>query len=392
MIELRGKYNTAKVFTDNIDETTISQVIELLNQDSVKNSKIRIMPDTHAGAGCTIGTTMTIEDKIVPNLVGVDIGCGMAVANIGKCEIDYAKLDEVIKKYIPSGMEVHKKSYNFDRLKELICFDKINKERARKSIGTLGGGNHYIEIDVDDNEVKYLVVHSGSRYLGKQVAELYQKIGYNSLIKFVVNKEEIIKNLKSEGRQQDIQKEISEIKPKYINKDLAYVYKNDFSNYIHDMKIVQQYATLNRNTMIDIIVRHMNFNIEDRFTTIHNYIDTETMILRKGAISAQYGERVIIPMNMRDGSLICIGKGNPDWNYSAPHGAGRIMSRSKAKNNISFDEFQKSMKDVWTSSVCQSTIDESPMVYKPMEEIINNISDTVNIIKIVKPAYNFKAH
>lgn len=395
MIELNGKYNTAKVFTDNIEATAISQIVELCSQEFVKDSKIRIMPDTHAGAGCTIGTTMTIQDKIVPNLVGVDIGCGMYCVKLKEKEIDFQKLDNTIRKFIPSGQNIRETEHKLMsklNLKELKCFNFINDDRASKSLGTLGGGNHFIEVNKDDEGNLYLVIHSGSRYLGKQVAEYYQELGYKKLTENRDFKVELINKLKREGREKDIKKELSKIPTTKINKQLAYIEGQDLRNYLNDMKITQKYAELNRIAMASELLKNMDLHEDESFTTIHNYIDINNNILRKGAISATKNEKVIIPINMRDGSLICIGKGNEDWNNSAPHGAGRILSRSKANEKVTLEEFQDSMKEIWTTSVCKSTIDESPMVYKPMQEIIDNIQDTVDIVNIVKPLYNFKAN
>lgn len=395
MIELKGKYNTANVYTDNVEHEAISQIIELCNQEFCKDSKIRIMPDTHAGAGCTIGTTMTIRDKVVPNLVGVDIGCGMEVIKLTEKEINFQELDNVIREYVPSGFNIRAKEHKYSKSIEyenLKCRNQLNLERAKLSVGTLGGGNHFIEVDNDQEGNLYLVIHSGSRYLGKQVAEYYQNLGYKRLTELGTEKKRIVKELKAAGREKDIQAEISKIKTPKGSKSLAFVSGSDFENYLNDMKIVQEYAALNRKAIADEILNRMGLNISGQFTTIHNYIDLENMILRKGAIAALKGQKVIIPMNMRDGSLICIGKGNPEWNYSAPHGAGRLMSRSKAKELIALADFENSMKGVWTTSVNCSTIDESPMAYKPMDEIIKNIADTVEIIDIIKPVYNFKAN
>ena len=399
MIELRGKYNSTKVFTDNIEQTAVDQIIELCNQEFLKDSKVRIMPDCHAGAGCTIGTTMTIKDKVVPNLVGVDIGCGVGVVKISNKDIDFAKLDKVIRKYIPFGQEVrkssHKNANQFEsNLIKLKCFNNINFNRAVLAIGTLGGGNHFIEMNKDLNDNLYLVVHTGSRYLGKQVAKYYQDLAYKSLLDKKLNKKEIIDKLKKEGREKEIERELNNIKTNdiKINKELAYVEGINFDNYINDMKITQKFSSLNRKTIIDIIVEKMNFDVVESFETIHNYIDIENMILRKGSISARLGEKLIIPINMADGSLICIGKGNEDWNYSAPHGAGRLMSRGKAKELVTIDEFQERMKGIWSTSVTPNTIDESPMAYKNIEEIMANIEDTVEIVDIIKPLYNFKAN
>lgn len=394
MIEVRGKYNTAKVYTDNLEQEAYAQILELCNQEFVQQSKIRIMPDTHAGAGCTIGTTMTVEDKIVPNLVGVDIGCGMETVKLKQKRIEFAKLDKVIRQYIPSGFDIRNEEHpyveNID-FDALICKKHVNLNRARLSVGTLGGGNHFIEVARDDEANLYLVVHSGSRYLGKQVAEYYQQKAYDEIVNLQARKIELINQLKSAGREKEIQTELQNLALPKINRALTYVQGESFNAYIHDMKIVQQYAVYNRKAMLDEMLRHMKFDVVEQFTTIHNYIDLENMILRKGAISAQHNEQVLIPINMRDGSLICLGKGNPDWNYSAPHGAGRLMSRSKAKETFSLAEFKRSMEGIYTTSVNRSTIDEAPMAYKPMEEIIQNIQETVDIIKTIKPLYNFKA-
>lgn len=400
MIELRGKHNNCKVFTDNIDNATIGQLIALMNQSSVAGSQIRIMPDTHAGKGCVIGTTMTIGNKVIPNLVGVDIGCGMAVAELKETRIDLPKLDSVIRKKVPSGFSIRDKVHKFLRnveLEELYCYKNINVDRAEKSLGTLGGGNHFIEVDTNENGQLYLVVHTGSRNLGKQVAEYYQDLAWKGLKNG--NKGELIKakieELKVAGRQSEIEAEITKIQStvESVPKELAYCDGELFDKYIHDMKITQEYAYWNREAILDTIVDEMHLHVVEQWQTIHNYIDTENMILRKGSVSAQAGEKLIIPINMRDGSLICIGKGNTDWNYSAPHGAGRLMSRSEAKQSITLSEFKKTMKEagIYSTSVNQSTIDESPMAYKPMQEIIDNIKDTVEIIDIIKPIYNFKA-
>ncbi|MES9681637.1 RtcB family protein [Gottfriedia acidiceleris] len=394
MIEFTGKYNTAKVFTDNVESTAASQIIELCNQEFTKGSQIRIMPDTHAGAGCTIGTTMTITDKIVANLVGVDIGCGMAVVKVQpKEEINFDKLDEVVRKYVPSGFSIRS---NPHVLSKKIAFNEvrapINIHRAERSIGTLGGGNHFIELNQGEDGSIYLVIHSGSRNLGKQVAEYYQKLAYDRLMDAKSQKDLLIAQLKAEGRESDIQEALKSIGTPKIKKELAYLEGQGFADYMHDMKIAQMYALYNRYAMTQEIIDHMGWTVLERFDTIHNYIDMDNMILRKGAISAQKGEKVIVPLNMRDGSIIAYGKGNPDWNYSGPHGAGRLMSRSKAKEMVSLEEYQTTMKDVWSTSVVKETLDESPMAYKPMEEIILHTKDTLDISDIIKPLYNFKAH
>lgn len=391
MIEIKGRYNTAKVFTDKLEEKAAGQILQLCNQEFVKESTIRIMPDTHAGAGCTIGTTMTIRDKIVPNLVGVDIGCGMFVSILGKTEIDFKRLDEVIRSSIPSGFDVRVKPHEYNAfvdIQGLRCKEQVDLNRAALSIGTLGGGNHFIEMNVDAAGNLYLVVHSGSRHMGKQIAEYYQNRAVREVVKR--SNAEIIAELKQQGREQDIQKQIEKERVKIID-SLSYVQGQAFEDYIHDMRIAQIFAEFNRKAIAEVIVRKMGFEVKDSFTTIHNYIDMDEMLLRKGAISAKAGERVIIPVNMRDGSIIATGKGNADWNQSAPHGAGRLMSRKQARLKLSLEEFKKSMDGIYTTSVSADTLDEAPSAYKPMEEIIANIQDTVEINRIIKPVYNFKA-
>lgn len=393
MLELKGKYNIANVFTDVVDSETIGQIIQLLNQESIKDQKIRIMPDCHAGAGCVIGTTMTITDKVIPNLVGVDIGCGMFTIRLKETNVDFEKLDQVIRNHIPSGFNIHDKAISKSNVEDIIA--PIDLDWTIRSIGTLGGGNHFIEVDKGKDGTIYLVIHTGSRHLGVEVCKYYQDLGHkkhrNNHIKEKI--EATIIKLKAEGKQRDIENTIKILKMQEtsIPKDLCYVEGEDFENYIHDMRLAQQYAKLNRRTIADQILKHTGLTEVESFDTIHNYIDTYNMILRKGAISAQKGERVLIPLNMRDGSLICVGKGNPEWNCSAPHGAGRILSRTQANANITLDEFKESMKGIYSTSVNISTIDESPMAYKPIESIINNIGDTVDIIDRIIPVYNFKA-
>ncbi|MBQ4524040.1 MAG: RtcB family protein [Lachnospiraceae bacterium] len=398
MLEIKGKYNTAKIFTDVVDSPSIAQVLQLCNQEFTAGSKIRLMPDIHAGSGCTIGTTMTITDKVVPNLVGVDIGCGMEIIRIKEKHLELQKLDKLIYEKIPSGFQIREKKHRYFNeidLEQLYCFKEIDELRAEKSLGTLGGGNHFIEVDKDEEGNIYVVIHSGSRHLGLEVARYYQGEGYKKLNgsgKEDVNA--LIAELKAKGKEKDIQKSIAALKNTKrtsIPKDLAYVEGELFQQYIHDMKIVQEFAELNRKAMMDEIIKGMKLHVEEQFTTIHNYIDTETMILRKGAVSAKKGEKLLIPINMRDGSLICIGKGNEDWNQSAPHGAGRLMSRSEARESFTVSEFKKQMKDIYTTSVSRSTLDECPMAYKKMEDIVNNIGETAEMIHIIKPIYNFKA-
>ncbi len=398
MIELKGTYNEAKIFTDHADESSIAQVRVLLEQEFVSGSRIRLMPDIHAGAGCTIGTTMTITDKIVPNLVGVDIGCGMETALLKEKHIELQKLDKIIYEKIPSGFEIREKTHPyFDEidLTQLYCYKHINPARAEKSLGTLGGGNHFIEADKDEDGNLYLVVHSGSRHLGLEVAQYYQEEGWKALNGTAKKDIELlIADLKAQGREQEIQAAIEARKSTVktdVPRTLAYVTGDLFGQYIHDMKIIQKYAVLNRQAMMREIVKGMKLHVKEQFTTVHNYIDTDAMILRKGAVSAKKGEKLLIPVNMRDGSLICTGKGNEDWNESAPHGAGRLMSRSAARQAFTVSEFKKQMSGVYTTSVNKGTLDECPMAYKGMEEIVANIADTAEIDKIIRPVYNFKA-
>ena len=367
MTEIIGKYSSAKVFAETLEPSAECQIRTLCDQPYSEGLKIRIMPDVHAGAGCTIGTTMTIGDKIVPNLVGVDIGCAMLVVKLKEKRINLPELDNFIYQNIPCGMEVRERphrSHGRINLDELLCIEELRQGRIKESIGTLGGGNHFIEVDKDDEENLYLVIHSGSRNPGLQVAQYYQKIAYAAC----------------GGKSQ-----------KEIPYELAYLTGEDMQNYLHDMKFMQAFADLNRTVIKEVILDGMNLTEEESFTTMHNYVDLDAMILRKGAISAKKGERVLIPMNMRDGSLICTGLGNEDWNYSAPHGAGRLMSRREASNHFTLNAFERSMKGIYTTSVNRETLDECPMVYKPMDEIIHNIKDTVTIDKIIKPIYNFKA-
>lgn len=396
--EITGKYNTAKVFTNVIENEAVEQIKTLCNQEFITGSKIRIMPDVHSGAGCTIGTTMTITDKVIPNLVGVDIGCGMETVMITDKEIDLEKLDKLIYEKIPSGHNIRKIPHeliNEIDLNQLKCTGHVKMDRAIRSIGTLGGGNHFIEAGKDEEGNIYITVHSGSRHLGLEVANYYQKMGYKALNKVSdIDIEKIIEQLKSEGREKEINKTIKEIKEQIITdipQALAYVSEELFGDYIHDMKLIQKFAVLNRKAMMDEIIKGLGTEVAEEFTTIHNYIDTDIMILRKGAVSAKEGEKLLIPINMRDGSLICIGKGNEDWNYSAPHGAGRLMSRTKAKKTFELKNFKKEMEGIYTTSVSKDTLDECPMAYKAMEDIIKNIEDTVDIIKRIIPIYNFKA-
>lgn len=398
MLELQGKYNQAKIFTDTVDQASIAQVIELCNQPFASGSRIRLMPDVHAGAGCTIGTTMTVTDKIVPNLVGVDIGCGMETVRIREKHLELQKLDKLIYEKIPSGFAIRSKAHRYlERidLSQLCCARHVDLLRAEKSIGTLGGGNHFIEVDRDGEGRLYIVIHSGSRRLGLEVANYYQEEGYKVLNHTDdASVRELIAQMKAEGRQKEIQKELKRLKnlkQTSVPRQLAYVEGPLFQDYLHDMKIVQAFAALNRQAMMDEIMKGMKLHAEEQFTTIHNYIDTEAMILRKGAVSAKAGERLLIPINMRDGSLLCTGRGNEDWNFSAPHGAGRLMSRAAAKSSFTVSEFKKQMDGIYTTSVSKATLDECPMAYKGMEAILDNIGPTAEVEAVIRPIYNFKA-
>ena len=395
MITLKGKYNYAKVFTEDLEDSAKSQIEELLNQEFIKNSVIRIMPDVHAGMGCVIGTTMTIEDKVVPNLVGLDIGCGIKAIKLKDKDIDFKKLDRVVRKTVPSGFNIRKTKHPFvekTEIADLRCKDFVNMDRAILSIGTLGGGNHFIELGENNKGNYYLLVHTGSRQLGKQVAEYYQKKS-GELINDL-NKER--NKIKRELKKEKTKDEINEILKDYdeildIPKNLRYIEGQILEDYLYDMNIVQEYANINRKAIADVIVKEMDFTVEDSFTTIHNYIDLENMILRKGAVSAKKDEKLVIPFNMRDGAIICRGVGNKDWNYSAPHGAGRIMSRNEAYKNLSLEDFKKSMEGIYSSSVNQRTLDEHPKAYKKMEEITKYIEPTVEIKEHIVPVYNYKS-
>lgn len=397
MIELKGKYAEAKIFTDVVDQASISQVTTLLNQPYVAGSRVRMMPDIHAGAGCTIGTTMTIGEKICPNLVGVDIGCGMETIRIKEKRLELQSLDKLIHREIPSGFAIRNKPHRYHELVDLEalhCARHVKLDRARNSIGTLGGGNHFIEVDRDEEGHIYIVIHSGSRHLGLEIANYYMDAGYKALTSYSKEElERVVEALKAEGRQSEIEGVLKQMKEKRtdIPRVLAYVEGELIEQYLHDMKIAQEYAAYNRKAMIDTIIKGMGLHVVEQFTTVHNYIDMESRILRKGAVSARFGEKLLIPINMRDGSLICVGKGNEDWNFSAPHGAGRLMSRSAAVNSFTVSEFKKQMQGIYTTSVGQNTLDECPMAYKRMEDIVDNISPTAQVQTIIKPIYNFKA-
>lgn len=398
MVTIQGAYNTAICYTPELEAAARDQIQAVCDRPEFADCKIRIMPDVHAGKGCTIGTTMTIRDKIVPGMVGVDIGCGMETVELAEREIDFAKLDELIRNDIPYGREIRKEPHALNGeidLTQLRCADQINLDRARHSIGSLGSGNHFIEVDRADDGRLFLVIHSGSRHLGTEVADHYQDEGFRALWGGARHQiQATIDKMKAEGRSREIQETIISLKKEHtvnIPKDLAYVEGKLFEDYIFDMKLTQRFAVLNRKAMANVIVSGMGFTVADEFTTIHNYIDTESMILRKGSVSAKAGEKLLIPINMRDGSLICIGKGNEEWNYSAPHGAGRLMSRRAALNDLSMEEFQKEMEGIYTTCVVPDTLDESPMAYKSLDEIVTQIEPTAEIVERIRPVYNFKA-
>lgn len=400
MLEIKGKVNTAICYAKVIEDEAIDQIRRMCDYDMTAGSKICIMPDVHAGKGCTIGTTMTIVDKAVPNVVGVDIGCGMYTINLGKVEIDFEKLDEACH-FIPSGMNVWEgRQERFD-LAELRCYRNLkDTRRLERSLGTLGGGNHFIEVDEAEDGTRYLIIHSGSRNLGKQVAELYQKLavdldrGYGE---YFEKRDEIIRTYKEQGRRKEIQAALKELhfqvyeSQSSMPDDLCYLSGKYLEDYLHDVVICQRFARRSREKMAEIILERIGMTGADGFHTIHNYIDTDEMILRKGAIAAHKGEKILIPINMRDGSVLAVGKGNPEWNYSAPHGAGRIMSRTKAKNELSLDQYKEEMAGVYTTSVNENTLDEAPMAYKSLEDIIDVIRESVDVIDVMKPIYNYKA-
>ena len=393
-----GKYNTAKIFTDVVEQSALDQIKTLCDQPFTQNSRIRIMPDVHAGAGCTIGTTMTVSDTIVPNLVGVDIGCGMEVIKLKNKFIEVQKLDKAVRARIPAGFNIRGRAHELADeidLTELYCADRVDIGKAYRSMGTLGGGNHFIEADRDESGGIYLVIHSGSRHLGLEVASYYQEQAWKALN--AVPQDEVrslIERYKSEGREQEIQsalKSLTDGISSEVPRQLAYVSGSLFDMYLHDMRIVQRFAMLNRKAMARELMKEMKLKADGEFTTIHNYIDLDRMILRKGAVSAQAGEQLIIPINMRDGCLLCTGRGNADWNYSAPHGAGRLMSRKEARESFTVSSFRKEMQGIYSTSINGETLDECPMAYKRMEDIVDNISPTVDIDRVIKPIYSFKA-
>jgi len=398
MLQIKGKVNTAVCFARVVEDEAIEQIRRMCDTEMTRGSQIRIMPDVHAGKGCTIGTTMTITDKAVPNVVGVDIGCGMYTVKLGKVDIDFEKVDEACH-IIPSGFDTWERvMWPFD-VTELRCYRELERaKRLNKSLGTLGGGNHFIEIDAAEDGTKYLVIHSGSRNLGKQVAEFYQQLAIDlnhGKEEYFAKRDQIIEEYKVAGRKKEIQAALKalrwEKKDAYVPDDLCYLYGTYLDDYLHDVVICQRFARENREHMAEVILERTGLEAIEAFHTIHNYINTDEMILRKGAISAHEGELVLIPINMRDGSVLATGKGNPDWNYSAPHGAGRIMSRSKARDVIEMDDYRKSMEGIYTTSVSTATLDEAPMAYKSLEDIIDVIEESVDVIEVLRPIFNYKA-
>ncbi|WP_423801083.1 RtcB family protein [Neobacillus sp. SAB-20_R2A] len=397
MIKITGTQTEAMVFSNYPQDTALEQIKELCNQAFLKDTKISIMPDYHAGKGCVIGTTIQLKDKVVPNLVGVDVGCGVMTVKLQEKKVDFNKLDKVIRTYVPSGQEIHTDetvgfvNTSFPSTEEFKAAHILSQNKSLYSLGTLGGGNHFIEVSADSEGFHYLTIHTGSRYIGAKIAQYYQKLAISKLRKHDLS--EIIEKLKAEGRQREIQAVIQSYKEKnpVIPDDLAYLEGEDFNDYIHDMKLAQAFAKANREEIARAITENMGFEEADRFDTIHNYIDTDNLILRKGAVSAQKGERLIIPINMRDGSILAVGKGNDEWNYSAPHGAGRVLSRTQAMKKLKLADFHNTMKGVWTTSVSEETLDEAPMAYKPINEILEKVEETVVIASFIKPVYNFKA-
>jgi tRNA-splicing ligase RtcB (3'-phosphate/5'-hydroxy nucleic acid ligase) len=382
-----------KIFAETFEHEAFEQVKKMANFEPYQTAKIRIMPDAHAGKGCTVGTTMTITDRVTPNLVGVDIGCGMLTVRLADTEVDLTRLDSVINQFIPSGFSIHGDPQAYFDFSGLRCTKHVDLNRAIYSIGSLGGGNHFIEVGrSDQNDMLYLIIHSGSRKLGGDVCKYYQDKAFQNVNEMVRVREALVSRLKAEGREKDIAQELKNLKKPSADKDLAFLTGSDFDDYMNDMAIVQRFASVNRHTMADILIAKCGIKEMTRFETIHNYIDFTSMILRKGAVSAKDGELLLIPINMRDGSLLCVGKGNPDWNYSAPHGAGRLMSRSKAKQMICMDDFRDSMDGVYSTSVTRETLDEAPQAYKSMAEIVEAIKPTVDVIGVIKTIYNFKAH
>jgi RNA-splicing ligase RtcB len=399
MIEIKGKVNTAICNAKVIDDGALEQIRRMCDYALTEGSRIRIMPDVHEGKGCTIGTTMTVMDKVCPNIVGVDIGCGMYTVKLTDRKLDFAKIDEACY-YIPSGMNVWEGRIERFDLTDLRCYRSLkDARRLERSLGTLGGGNHFIEIDRAADDTCYLIIHSGSRNLGKQVAEIYQQLAIDLHMgkeNYFKQKDEIIRTYKETGRRAEIQTALEQLKNDYetqeldVPEELCWLYGSFLADYLHDVEICQRFARRNREKIAEIILERTQMTAMEAFHTIHNYIDVQEMILRKGAIAAHEGEKVLIPINMRDGSILAVGKGNPDWNYSAPHGAGRIMSRAEAKRTLDIETYEASMQGIYTTSVTQKTIDEAPMAYKSLDDIIDAVRESVDIIDILKPVYNYK--
>ncbi len=398
MLEIKGKVNTALCYANVIEDEAVEQIRRMCDYEFTEGSRIRIMPDVHAGKGCTIGTTMTVTDKAVPNIVGVDIGCGMYTVNLGKADLDFEKIDEAAH-FIPSGMNIWEGRQEKFNLQELRCYRELrNMKWLERSLGTLGGGNHFIEVEQGSDGTKYLVIHTGSRNLGKQVAEIYQQLAVDlnkGKETYFTQRDEIIRTYKEQGRRKEIQAALDAIAWKKrettMPEDLCYLYGSWFEDYLHDVEICQRFARRNREKIAEVLLGRTGMTGSGAFHTIHNYIDTDEMILRKGAIAAHKGEKVLIPINMRDGSILATGRGNEEWNFSAPHGAGRLMSRTKAKNTLSMEEYREVMEGIYTTSVNEATLDEAPMAYKSLDDIIGVIRESVDVTEVLKPVYNFKA-
>ncbi len=398
MLEIKGKVNTALCYANVIEDEAVEQIRRMCDYEFTEGSRIRIMPDVHAGKGCTIGTTMTVTDKAVPNIVGVDIGCGMYTVNLGKADLDFEKIDEAAH-FIPSGMNIWEGRQEKFNLQELRCYRELrNMKWLERSLGTLGGGNHFIEVEQGSDRTKYLVIHTGSRNLGKQVAEIYQQLAVDlnkGKETYFTQRDEIIRTYKEQGRRKEIQAALDAIAWKKrettMPEDLCYLYGSWFEDYLHDVEICQRFARRNREKIAEVLLGRTGMTGSGAFHTIHNYIDTDEMILRKGAIAAHKGEKVLIPINMRDGSILATGRGNEEWNFSAPHGAGRLMSRTKAKNTLSMEEYREVMEGIYTTSVNEATLDEAPMAYKSLDDIIGVIRESVDVTEVLKPVYNFKA-
>lgn len=400
MFEIKGKFGAARCYATNIEDECIEQIRGMLDMPFAEGAHTAIMPDAHFGLGCTIGTTMRVTDKVVPNLVGVDIGCGMLTADLGSRGIDLERFDEACHE-VPSGFNVWEQRREKFDLTELRCYRSLHDtKRIERSLGTLGGGNHFIEIDEGSNGMKRLVIHSGSRNLGKQVAEHYQQLAvdlHSGKEELFDKKQQLIDSYKAQGRRSEIQAAIKQLNRDFkaqqpdVPRDLCWLYGSYMDDYLHDVDVCQRFALRNRERMMHEILARTGLDATSVFHTIHNYIDVDEMILRKGAISARKGQTVLIPLNMRDGSVIAKGKGNPDWNYSAPHGAGRVMSRGAARERLSLEDYKREMEGIYTTCVGTSTIDEAPGAYKPIDDIIGPIAQAVDIIDVMHPIYNFKA-